>query len=85
MGVIFCNGGYGISQDKETAKMYFTKAAQNGHAWATLECARMLQLEGEYPHARQLLQKAMELGKDDPALQKEAKRLIKWNRIMRFC
>lgn len=83
-GIIYDNGGYGVKSNKEIAKRYYYKAAENGHSWALLQFGRMMQLEGDYSNAKEYIKTAMETSANDYVLQKEGKRLLKWNRIGRF-
>lgn len=83
-GLIYDTGGYGVINNRENAKQYYYKAAENGHSWALLQYGRILQLEGDYSTAKDCIQAAMNSGANDYELQKEGKRLLKLNRIGRF-
>ena len=84
-GLIYDNGGYGIKGNKNLAKQFYNKAAENGHSWAMLQFGRLLQLEQDFDNARSCIQAAMKSGSNDYSLQAEGKRLLKWNIVGRFC
>ncbi len=83
-GLIYDNGGYGVKCNRVQAKKFYYKAAENGHSWALLQFGRILQLEGDYRTSKEYIQTAMKSSANDYELQKEGKRLLKWNRVSRF-
>ncbi len=83
-GLIYNNGGYGVSRDINMALKYYEKAAENGHSWALLQIGRLAQLQEDYTTSKKCIEAAMKTSPDDYELQREGKRLLKWNRFGRI-
>ena len=84
-GVMLDNGGYGIKANKNLAAEYYSKAAEEGHAWSLLMLGRLIQLKGNYNTSKECIETAMKNAPNDYELQQLGKKLLHANRLSRWC
>ena len=84
-GVMLDDGGFGLKSDKKQAGNYYCKAAEKGHSWSLLMLGRLHQLNGDYQTAKEYIETAMKTASNDYELQQRGKKLLRLNKIARWC
>ena len=70
-------------EELDKARIWYSRAADNGHAWAKLQLGRTY-INEDKQLARHYIQEAMQCAANDYELHNQAKKLLKLTKIVQF-